>query len=142
MDKKKHPPIIDQYNPILYPFKLWVAITENFTDVTDKFVTARERKEINLTDIGMIEGMTEYVMQKEEDMYYGVLIIFPNTGNMTLQNIAHEASHAADVVWHHLGEAHVSGEANAYLTGWIAKCIGDTYNDLLKNKKRHGLRRP
>lgn len=139
MDKKKQPPIIEQYDPVIYPLKLWVAIADDYKDVAKMFISARDKQPLDLTDDGLMEASTEYVIKDEGERYYGVLIVFLNIEDMTMRTIAHEASHAADIFWHHMRETHVCGEANAYLTGWIAKCMGSTYHDNKKHGKRNKI---
>ena len=57
-----------------------------------------------------------------ESKLIGILIIFENKKYFTIENIAHETSHATEMIWQHLYEQEWGSEANAYLSGWIADC--------------------
>ena len=115
--------IIHQFDPVIYPCKLWVSITANLKGLEERFVDATTEKEINTSFIDKHEAVTYYVQQKEKPTYYGVLIATTSKSYLTTKLIAHESSHAADFIWQHIGERTAGDEANAYLIGWIAECI-------------------
>lgn len=47
----------------------------------------------------------------------------------TIATIAHESTHAARLIWEHMGEGCTGVEADAYLVGWIASCCDKALRD-------------
>lgn len=113
---------IHQFDPVIYPVKLWVVATTDFKSLSDRFCDAETKKDINTSFIDRHEAVTYYVQQKENPTYYGVLIATTSKSYLTTKLIAHESTHAADFIWQHTGERVSGDEANAYLVGWIAEC--------------------
>lgn len=114
---------IHQFDPVIYPFKLWVAVTDNIAVLNERFCR------MNGADLDMkvddYEAVTYYVKEREGNLYKGSLIVFTEERWMTIKIIAHEAVHVARRCWEHVGEDVIGEEADAYLVGWIAKCIGE-----------------
>ncbi len=115
--------LIHKFDSILYPIKLWIAVTNDGTELQDKFVYHDTREAIDITTLKGSETVTFHVTEKEGDKHKGVLIIFCDKKFLTIRTIAHEATHASDMIWNHIGERASGEEANAYLVGWIAQCI-------------------
>ena len=112
---------IHEFDPVIYPCKLWVAITTECRTLSERFEWKYDGTEIDI-DFENTDAITGLVRCKEDDRI-GVLIVFENRKVCTISNIAHEASHAVDDIWQRIGEKNIGHEANAYLIGWIAKCI-------------------
>lgn len=114
---------IHQFDPVIYPFKLWVAITNDMVALNNRFCR------MNGADLDMkaddYEAITYYIKERDGDLRKGALIVFTEDKWMTAKTIAHEAVHAARRCWEHVGEDVIGEEADAYLVGWIAKCIGE-----------------
>lgn len=113
--------IIHQFDPVLYPVKLWVSITSNSKALNDRFIWQYDDSDIDI-DFNISDAITGLARQRSDRMV-GVLIVFENNHTCNIKNIAHEASHAVDGIWQRIGEKNVGHEANAYLIGWIAECI-------------------
>jgi len=118
--------IIHQFDPVIYPVKLWVSITKDCKALSERFKWKYDDADIDI-DFDNTDAITGLVIQKEDNKI-GVLIVFENKKFCNISNIAHEASHAVDDIWHRIGEKNVGHEANAYLMGWIAKCIYEAKN--------------
>lgn len=116
---------IYQFNPEIYPYKIWVTISNKLGNITDTFVETSLLEMVFIGDDELREASTCFVRTKLYPHYYGSVIVFNSKKYMTLKNIAHEAVHAANQLWSHVGERDTGEEANAYLVGWIAKCIGE-----------------
>lgn len=111
--------IIHEFDPVLYPLKLWISITNNCEALSERFIWYNDGKiDIDFENDDAITGLV-----RQKDGFIGVLIVFENKKMCNIKNITHEASHAVDDFWTRLGERNVGHEANAYLIGWIAECI-------------------
>lgn len=102
---------IHQFDPVIYPFKLWVAVTDNIAVLNERFCR------MNRADLDMkvddYEAVTYYVKEREGNLYKGSLIVFIEERWMTIKIIAHEATHVARRCWEHVGEDIIGEEADA-----------------------------
>ena len=115
-------PQIQEFNPVIYPFKLWVGITDDFNNISDNFRYYPSFDEIERFSEGKYVAFT-HLVENKENKYLGVLITFHSISWCTNDYIAHEATHAARFIWDHLNEHQTGIEADAYLVQWIVKCI-------------------
>lgn len=113
-----------EYDPVIYPRKLWVHIGGDFKEVAEKCFEG-----IMLPDENDYGGLTYEKAVRKTDKKYGVLIFFPSKKSMSMGNIAHESSHVVDAIENATGIKH-GDEPSAYLYGWVASCI---------NKARLGI---
>ena len=114
---------IHQFNPILYPVRLWIVITKDGESLKGDFVYCDTREEIDVSIFKTSEAITYHVVQRNSPWYKGVLVVFGDKKCMTTKNIAHESAHVADIIWKHISERAYGEEANAYLVGWVAECM-------------------
>ena len=80
-----------EYDPVIYPRKLWVHIGYDFKELAPKAfynVVIDENKDYRGVEYGE-------VVRKSDDKY-GILVSFPNRKYMTMDVCAHEASHVCD----------------------------------------------
>lgn len=112
-----------EYDPVIYPRKVWVHIGADFKDLAPKVFDGVEfgNKEYYRAVYGEVARKTDGML--------GILVSFPTAKDMTMRVCSHEASHICDDVEKAIGMKH-GGEASAYLLGWIASCI---------NKARLGI---
>ncbi len=112
-----------EYDPVIYPRKLWVHIGRDLEELIDAEFDGCNPpgKEYG--------GVTYGEAVRKSDNRYGVLVSFKTGKDMTMDVCAHEASHACDDIEGAITMEH-GGEASAYLLGWIASCI---------NKARLGI---
>lgn len=108
-----------EFDPVLYPMRLWIVVTNNIDLVNEKFESYPEGEDLILGRGS--DGGVRTVMHKKKK-YIGVIMMFTSKRIMTVECIAHESAHTATEVWHHLHEYNIANEANAYLTGWVAEC--------------------
>ena len=125
MNKKKDNNIkLHEFDTVIYPRKLWIAISDRPSLVLNNFKCAEILKEE--ADYEAIDSIaTVYKAVKKDNDEGGALIIFRNKKLMTIDVIAHESYHAADYILCDLGMKYVSDTGNeqfAYLIGWIANC--------------------
>ena len=131
-----------EYDPVIYPRKLWVHIGYDLKELAPKAfcnIVVDENKDYYGVEYGE-------VIRKSDDKY-GILVSFPKRKDMTMDICVHEASHVCDDLEKATGLEH-GGESSAYLIGWIASCInkallgiGDfvevkDIKDKKKNKKK------
>lgn len=112
-----------EYNPVIYPRKLWVHIGRNLDEVIDSCFDGCDHPD---KDYG---GVTYDSAVRKSDNMYGILVSFKCTKDMSMKYCCHEASHVCDAIENAIDTEH-GGEASAYLLGWIASCI---------NKARLGI---
>lgn len=113
---------IHQFDPVIYPVKLWVSITEDVQYLSERFIDYPSGKELSTESIDELFAFTQMVKSKK-DGFIGVMVVFGNEESLISKYIAHESTHAARKIWTHLGENETGNEADAYLVGWIADCI-------------------
>lgn len=118
-----------EFDPVLFPVKLWVVITDNEDVVNERFFAFPDDKKIDV-DFEHVNACSIMVRNKETKKI-GSLIVFSKREDITTKIIAHESTHSARDIWFHLGEEHTGFEADAYLVGWIAECCETVKN--LKN---------
>ena len=124
-------PIIHEFDPVIYPARLWVGINPPFEYIDNKFYglnSEMERipfgKEQHEVD-SFVVARTHAVTDKESG-WIGIFVSIYKPKMMTTNFISHESAHCADFICENFGIQHGgfdNGEAYAYLIGWIADCI-------------------
>lgn len=109
---------IHEYDPEIYPRKLWVAVGVPYVVIKDMFENVEPMDE-------SADACVDHTQRLKPDVKGGVLIRFENRKALTQANITHEATHAAMEIFHYVGAYPdpKNQEPFAYLCGWIAKCI-------------------
>lgn len=111
---------IHEFDPIIYPRKLWVAVNPKKEQLYDAF-----------DDLDYDEVLSErwnataiYLVREKQLGFLGGLIVFKNKREITIENITHEATHIAMDMFTDLGIEFngASQEAFAYFVGWVASC--------------------
>ena len=122
---------IHQFDPVIYPVKLYVIKYPNAEEINDKF-TDFDFTSLNYKLNANVYAVTwNTVVRLKETNKFGVLIIlYP--GKINIGHIAHEATHAARVIWDWLTENTTGAEADAYLVGWISDCINQVRTNKFK----------
>jgi hypothetical protein len=114
---------IHQFDPIIYPTKLWISISNDEKGLSERFVDFKTKNPLDFSLIENHAAITYLVQQKESPTYCGVFIVFTKREYCNMKNIAHESAHAARFIWNYLREFEPSDESDAYLVGWVADCI-------------------
>ena len=120
---------IYEFDPVIYPFRLWVAVNPSPDEIKEKFygfTTDNERVEIqdDLNDCFKIATTT--IVSDKKSGWVGCFVSIWKPKQMDVKTIAHEASHVADFISEQFGitmDSFENGEAKAYLVGWAADCI-------------------
>lgn len=123
---------IHEFDPVLYPFKLWVSLFNDEEDdvkaYDERFKDGHNGKPMQSEVILKNDGITYWVCEQDSNVKKGALIVINGKEAGTMKVIAHEATHAARFAWDFLGESPTGEEADAYLVGWIAKCVEEIVN--------------
>lgn len=113
---------IHEFDPVIYPFKLWIiidkspnAISDNFDEYSGKPIEFIDR------DTKGLEAFTMPVIRKENPKF-GVIIFLRSRKSMSFELVAHESSHAAKYLFEHIGAEVKEHEPFEYVVGWIANC--------------------
>lgn len=108
---------IFEYNPVIYPRKLWVSVGASTKELNEVFEEVGDMEDSAIA--------TVYSVCRTENKMGGMLIRFNNRMDMTPSVIAHESVHAAMGIYGYVGaEVDLDNqEPFAYLVGWIADCI-------------------
>jgi len=110
--------IVHEFDPQVYPRKLWVCFNATREVLEKYFNFEREIKEEWFTDGGAI---TSNCTSKETDL--GGYLVWTGLSKIPVDYISHEASHVADNIFEYIGENSKTEECYAYLIGWVAKHI-------------------
>lgn len=127
--------MIHEFNPIIYPFRLWVGINVKPKEIKDKFfaynfddtVSDFTDKELSSTTV----AATTYPVCSREDNWIGAFVNIRRKDKCTVGVMAHEATHVCDLISDRLGlvgeidKMFSHGEARAYIVEWVANCINE-----------------
>lgn len=125
---------IHQFNPTIYPRKLWVMKGGSVDDISDAF-TEPDGEEIRLMACSAeLYAMTLKVCHRETG-FLGVLVWLCSK-DISVKDVAHEAVHVASCIFEdcgmRMGFADGRDEHFAYLVGFASDCI----NQVRTNKFR------
>lgn len=123
---------IKQYDPVIYPRKLWVAIQPTYEQISSMFL--HHNKELSrekFGDLGHDCAITVNLITEKSTGLYGTLVIILKE-EIGIRTISHEAYHVLNGIMTDLGEEPCGDlEQNAYFLGWVAEKIQES----LVNKK-------
>lgn len=111
---------IHQFDPVLYPYKIWVIVSDNLRVVKENF-TELNGQEITFVGEDNFNAMTCQLRLKE-NRHFGSVIIFKSKKMMSTNYMAHESCHAAKQLFEHIGADMRDHEPFEYLLGWIVDC--------------------
>lgn len=114
---------IHQFNPVIYPRKLWVLKGGNSELIKRHFSDTDKSELVIPKEIG--DGFDGMVLQVEskDNGCLGSLVWIANC--VTVSEVAHEASHVAMDILSEMGyklDAE-NQEPLSYMIGWVADCI-------------------
>lgn len=139
--------ILNTYDPVIYPRKLWIA---NYAEGLDKKFVFCNIEDFNIVNEDTYKSLVEefyeeYTAAVTIPVHYkatgeaGVLVVIFNPDNLedAINTIAHEATHVTDYMYDSLGlsaECFHRNENYAYLLGWAA---GSISSSLIKFKEEN-----
>lgn len=106
-----------EFDPQVYPQKLWIGLGATKEDLAD-FEDIAEMEDTTIAD-------TTPIRKLKPEKLGGVLIRFRNRMDMSSDNITHESVHAAMCILDYCGvKFHADNqEPIAYMAVWVADCI-------------------
>ena len=126
---------IYEFNPVIYPFRLWVGINVPVKDIIEKFYVYNidDNTISDITDEELFRDddvvATTYPMVDRVDDRIGAFININKKDKLTVGVIAHESIHVCDFLSDRLGlvgdikNMYSYGEARGYFVEWVANCI-------------------
>ena len=123
---------IHEFDPVIYPTRLYVAIDPPFEDVEDMFYMLNDDGEVvdearREFDNHYSAIATTFMVANKKDNWKGCLVVIWRRKECSFGVCAHEATHVYDWIDKELGLACQewgNDEPKAYLVQWIANCIG------------------
>lgn len=128
--------MIKQFDPDIFPCKLWVVVNESGNSILNKFNICRNDDFYEIDDsvsddlyrmIDTSEALTMPVKNKR-DRNIGALMYLPSK-EIKSSVITHESIHVTDYIFDLIGanaESFENGnELYAYTAGWVSKCAFD-----------------
>jgi len=113
---------IHEFDPVIYPYKVWVIVEKLPTHIADYFDEYSGAPILfEPGDVDRHEAFTMPATHKNQKRF-GVILYFRNTRSMTFELVAHEATHAAKYLFEHIGADAKQHEPLEYVVGWIAGC--------------------
>lgn len=125
---------IFEFDPQIYPTRLWVCVKPTFEEIDEKFYFLSEdgeevvddaKKEFQRSPSAIA---TCYPVCDMESLWKGILVVIWRRREVRSGVIAHESSHATDWLDDRLGlggHSFNDGEPRAYYAQWVANCIED-----------------
>ena len=128
MSKEEKKKQIHEYDPTIFPMKVWVVYDCPVTVLKDMFPPSCNIEWEELGKSADAEVCT--ATRLKPDRKVGTLIRFRSKAAMTAPVIAHEADHAAFDILEYIGELPDAShqETHAYLVQWITECCLEVRN--------------
>ena len=112
---------IHEFDPVIYPRKLWIVVTDSERILRDNFEYEGDIKDVLETSDAFVFGC-----QNKESLKKGVCLCFLKKSLISTKYIAHESVHVASQIFFDcnmtMGFNDGKDEHFAYLVGWIAEC--------------------
>jgi hypothetical protein len=118
---------IHEFDPVVYPFKIWIVIDKNLLEIGNNFLDSETMEKIKLHDIENISDAfiyDKYVISMSGNKN-GFLVVFKNKKACNVGTMAHETVHLIKAIWDYLFEKNPGEEAEAYLFEWVIKCMDE-----------------
>ena len=126
---------IYKYDPLIFQFRLWVITSPDKIKLSKQFKYLNGERDFVHDDLSSNTNepftayTTDMVIEKQTDNR-GVLIVI-GEDEMEPKYMAHEACHAAGILYDYIGEhsIEVQSESHAYFIQWIVECIERSTDD-------------
>lgn len=121
---------IQEFDPVIYPYKIWIAIDESPADIQNLF-NGYDGKRIETLeyDTSRLAAFAMPVISKDGEC--GVVLYFRSAEIMSYELVAHESSHAAKYLFKHINADVSEHEPFEFVIGWIAGCCENVKNELM-----------
>ena len=120
---------IYEFDPQIYPRKLWVTVGVPFEELKDEFEDLKPMEEGS-------DAQVDHLRKLKPEVRGGLLVRFENLDTLKkFGNITHESIHVATEIFDYIGAFHdpKNQELFAYLCGWIANCMEEIKQIELSN---------
>lgn len=133
--------IIHEFYSDIYPIQFWVLINPSREQIDNTFEPKDENTTNSILDDGWV-ACTSVMNVKKDTRKYGVYVAILRPDKMTVGALAHEACHAVDRIYSHIGAdcVDIGGEPHAYFVEWIVRCIDEAIQDNKKENKMNKLK--
>jgi len=124
--------IVHEFDPVIYPRKVWIVVTNNPQILTDHF------NYIDDSDNSPFDTAHAFVFDCKHRVsgLKGTCICFTKKNAITFENVSHESVHIASSIFNDLGMTiGFNGgrdEHFAYLVGWVADCCNQVRTNKFK----------
>ena len=124
---------IHQFDPVIYPYKIWVIINPTPNIISDTF-TEYSGSNVIFTEEDGTSRMNAFVMmaKHKESKFYGSIVYFRSKKSMDYGLVSHESSHAAKQVFKHIGADILPDEPFEYMVEFIADCCNQVRTNKFK----------
>lgn len=124
---------IYEFNPVIYPYKIWVVINKNTKVILDNFNDNSNEPIVDLENNTNHSAAFAMEVIKKDTGKIGTILYFRNRASMRYELIAHESIHAGKNLFEYICADINPKEPFEYLVGWIAGCCEEA--------KRSGTKR-
>ena len=124
-----------EFDPVIYPGRLWVSIDPSFDDIAKDFYLLDDNDEVcdelvvrSLYDKHAGSVATTFTVVHKESCWKGCLVAIWQKRNSGVGVCSHEATHVYDYFAQELGlecQGFSNSEPKAYFVQWVANCIYD-----------------
>ena len=133
--------MIHEFDPVIYPFRLWVSVNPTYEQISEKFYALTEdmgRMDIDKHqfDHDIFSIATTCPVSDKKSGWIGCIVNIWKPNRFTIKELCHESSHVSDYCFEEFGmttRCFKDGEPYAYFIGWIANCIDSEMNFLINN---------
>ena len=125
---------IYEYDPVIYPFKVWVARKDTTIEQIDKVFEALRQDDTgcsfkdNHTLPTMGTAAQTFIVGHKKTGFMGCLVVFGF--GTRVKDLSHEADHCADWLFERIGETtreYERGECYAYYQSWVFNCLYNVF---------------
>lgn len=129
---------IYEFDPQIYPRKLWVTVGVPFEELKDEFEGLEPMEEAS-------DAQVDHRRKLKPEILGGLLVRFEDLAALQRPgNITHEAVHVATEIFEYIGAYNdpKNQEPFSYLCGWISECIEEVKQIETEYEKEKSKEKP
>lgn len=122
---------IYEFDPVIYPFKLWVTRSSTTIDEIDRVFEAINDDGFGVPFKSVYHNMLDYgtdattiIVGHTKQGLKGCLVVL--SSKVAVKTLSHEADHCADYLFEEIGDTertYAHGEPYAYYQSWVFDCL-------------------
>lgn len=134
--------IIHEFDTTIYPFKIYIACNPDYEFINETFSELSSECNFSQIEKGRFDNhrgivMTTYFICHLSQRQMGILFIIWDKRQVDVGTMTHEAIHAANLIFDHLGMDKGgffigNDECHCYLAGFISNCIDKVLTNKIK----------